>query len=178
MRRVKSLRRRRNFARSKMGSQKARRPQGRWEVLFGFDRISCENGPGFESRLFIDGRRKLGMAAVGIFDEISSWCTANSVMRERTRDMKRAKPLFSSRDWTQVRRCHRCNETHEAHGERVAACGSCGAKFAPFYFADTTPSVLLRRPFPKDLKKYRPLVGFTEWWSDTAPESDTTHVAS
>ncbi len=92
--------------------------------------------------------------------------------------MKRAKPLSSSRDWIQVRRCHRCGETLEAEGQRVAACVSCGAKFAPFYFADTTPADLLRRPFPKELKKYRPLVGFAEWWSDTAPETDARQVAS
>lgn len=96
----------------------------------------------------------------------------------RMRTVKRAKPPVVSRDWIQVRRCHRCGETLEARGERVAACAACGAKFAPFYFADTTPQALLRRPFPKELKTYRPLVGFTEWWSETAPESSSSQVVS
>lgn len=88
-----------------------------------------------------------------------------------------AKNLMASKEWVQLRRCHRCGETLEAQGERVSACSGCGAKFAPFYFADTTPSVLLRRPFPKELKRYRPLVGFAEWWSDTAAEAESPKTA-
>lgn len=72
----------------------------------------------------------------------------------------------------QVRRCHRCGATLESEGGRVTSCGECGAKFAPFYFADTTPQELLRKPLPEGLKTYRPLIGFAEWWSDTAPEVD------
>jgi hypothetical protein len=78
--------------------------------------------------------------------------------------------------WSQIRRCHRCGEVHEANGERVLACSQCGARFAPFYFADTTPRVLLRRPLPRSLKqslrRYRPLVGIAEWWSDTQTSSE------
>lgn len=86
----------------------------------------------------------------------------------------------SAGQWSQIRRCHRCGEVHEAKGERVQACVQCGARFAPFYFADTTPSVLLRRQLPpslkKSLKQYRPLLGIAEWWSDTQTSSEQNFV--
>ncbi len=77
-----------------------------------------------------------------------------------------------SGQWSQIRRCHRCGEVHEAISERVQSCPQCGARFAPFYFADTTPKVLLRRPLPVGLREYRPLVGIAEWWSDTLHSSE------
>lgn len=82
----------------------------------------------------------------------------------------------SAGQWSQIRRCHRCGEVHEAKSERVQACSQCGARFAPFYFADTTPRALLRRPLPASLKQYRPLVGIAEWWSDTQSSNERNFV--
>lgn len=82
--------------------------------------------------------------------------------------------------WSQIRRCHRCGEVHEAKSERVQSCFQCGARFAPFYFADTTPPVLLRRPLATSLKQsliqYRPLIGIAEWWSDTQMSNERNFV--
>lgn len=82
----------------------------------------------------------------------------------------------SREQWSQIRRCHRCGEVHEAKSERVLACTLCGARFAPFYFADTTPRALLRRPLPQSLRQYRPLVGIAEWWSDTQTSTERNFV--
>ena len=81
-------------------------------------------------------------------------------------------------DWIQVRRCHRCGKTHEGQGERVEKCEACGAHFAPYFFADLTPSVLSDPeifPVPKpyslaiqDARNYRAIIGVTWWWSDAA----------
>lgn len=80
--------------------------------------------------------------------------------------------------WEHVRRCHRCDHVHELRGERVESCGACGAHFAPFFFAEVTPDVLsatesTQKPKPESLvlskaTAYRPLVGFTWWWSSDA----------
>lgn len=80
--------------------------------------------------------------------------------------------------WSQIRRCHRCGEVHESQAERVQACSHCGARFAPFYFADTTPRSLLKRPLPASLRQYRPLVGIAEWWSDTLNPNEQKFVPS
>lgn len=71
--------------------------------------------------------------------------------------------------WSQLRRCHRCNHVNETRGQRVANCSQCSAKFAPFYFADTTPDALRTRRAsarkPSNLQ-YQPLMGIAAWWNE------------
>lgn len=101
------------------------------------------------------------------------------LVRALARDLKipQARDLVS---WSHVRRCHRCDGVCEQAGERVDRCPACGARFAPFFFSDLTPQILmeigkgrfkLSESLISDRPSYRPLVGFSWWWSETSSPS-------
>lgn len=89
-------------------------------------------------------------------------------------------------DWIQVRRCHRCGGMHEVRGERVDRCDDCGARFAPFFFAELTPEVLMdaadvpsvkpRSLALKDARNYRAIVGVTWWWCESNSAAGETQM--